>query len=239
MKHVYTYFLSSALVLALLAGCSTKQEMGSKAPELSFPPEAVEPIPTEDTEAPPIALGSFEDGVYTNAYAGFGCDFGDDWEVSTSEDLQEFPDNIQDILDGTEYSDAASAYAQIADMNATNISSSASILVLYTKLDTDALLRYLLFSEETLVDDLIAQRNLSVSSYTQLGIKAESIEKVTVDFLGEKRFAIHITSVLNGVPYFSTQIPLYKIDRYSVSVTFGSAYEDITESLTGLFYKVD
>lgn len=244
MKHVYTRFFTFALISSLLAGCGLRQKTAykksfSSRPEASPPVSSSEAAPVKSATDSPVTLGSFENGTYTNTYAGFQCDFGDDWEVATAEELQDLPDTIQEIFADTEYSDAASIYTQIADMNATNATSAASINVLYTKLDTTTLLRHLIFSEEELLDDLLDQRDLFISSYAKMGIETEAIEKVTVDFLGEKRFAIRATSTWADVPYFSLQIPLYKVGHYGVTITFSSFYEDITGSLAGLFYPVD
>ena len=92
MKHVYTRFFTFALISSLLAGCGLRQKTAykksfSSRPEASPPVSSSEAAPVKSATDSPVTLGSFENGTYTNTYAGFQCDFGDDWEVATAEEL--------------------------------------------------------------------------------------------------------------------------------------------------------
>ena len=78
-----------------------------------------------------------------------------------------------------------------------------------------------------------------ISSYTQAGMEVSSIEKVEVDFLGQKHFAIHTTASLEGIPCFILQLADYHLGSYGVTTTLTSYLEDNTDYLLSLFYKVD
>ena len=66
----------------------------------------------------------------------------------------------------------------------------------------------------------------------------ESMERITVTFLGEKRAALQTVGSVNGVPFYMVQIFDYHLGQYSVTLTVNSYLEDNTQQVLDLFYPV-
>lgn len=252
MKHTSIRLLALALAVTLLlalAACGAKPEdVAGKVepgPSATAPAGTVETTPpaTEDEagdeEENPVSLGRMEGGVYTNSYAGFGCELDSNWEFYGAEELQDLPANVQDMLADTELGDAMSELTVISDMKAENAEDLTTMNVQYTKLDAQTRLAYLMLSEEDILDMMLEQSEILTSSYTQLGIEVESMEKVEVDFLGEKHWGLRTTASQYEIPCYILQMFDYTRGSYGVTTTFWSYVEDTTEDLAGLFYKVD
>lgn len=240
MKQVYTRFYPLILILFFCSGCGTQQETAYKKalPSSSPVPSPSAPIETtlpENTGEASVTFGHVEEGTYTNTYAGFGCDLDEDWVFYTTKELIGLPYGILSTLAVT----PDSGVNLIADMKADSVDGLSSINVMYTKLDTQSQQLYTKVSEEDILDITLKQSDTIISNYSQAEIEVESIEKVETDFLGEKHFALHIISTWNGTPYFTLQFFDYKAGLYGVTVTFSSFSDDTTETLAGLFYKVD
>ena len=70
------------------------------------------------------------------------------------------------------------------------------------------------------------------------GILVSDMELVTIDFLGQERYAIHTTATMQDVPYFILQVYDYHLGSYGVVTTFASFIEDNTAYLPALFYPL-
>lgn len=255
MKRIIARLLALTLILAMLPGCAST--LLAKAPQGTVEPGPSAAVPTgtvetktpaepedqqdtpEEQEGSPVSLGRIEGGVYTNTYAGFGCELDSNWEFYTAEELQELPGNVKDLLADSELGDTVAEMTQISDMKAENMEDLTTINVLYTKLDAQSRLSYLLLSEEDLVDVMLEQGEMLKSSYAQVGMEVETLEKVTVDFLGEEHFAMRTSGSQSGIPCYMLQLIDYSRGRYGVTTTLCSYMEDKTEELAALFYKVD
>ncbi len=244
MKRIVVSLLVLAMALSLLSACGGKPEdvSGKIEPNTaqpSTPAGSIETVAPEETQSPNVSLGRIEGGVYTNTYAGFGCVLDSNWEFYTAEELQELPENVQELLSDTEVGDALNASTQIMDMQAENLNDLTTINVGYQKLDAAARLMSATMSEEEIIDSTLEQKDVLISSYAQAGIDVASMEKVEVEFLGEKHFALYTKASVGDIPYYIVQLMDYHAGRYAVTTTFGSYVEDKTDSLLELFYAVD
>lgn len=241
-----------ALALCLmLCGCGS-----TKAPEatetvpasLQEQPEteaATEPAPTE-TEAPVeetqaernVTLGRISGNEYINEYLGYGARFEIGWDLYGAEELQELPSNVAEIFEDTELGDQMSQYTQITDMLAENVETLTTVNVVYTKLGLQERLAYAILSEKEILEQVLSQKDLLVESYTAAGIMVSDMELVTVNFLGQERYAIHTTATMQDVPYFILQVYDYHLGSYGVVTTFASFIEDNTASLPELCYPL-
>ena len=131
-----------------------------------------------------------------------------------------------------------SAYNQILDMMAECSDPFASINIQYTALSAQERLAHAMAGEEGLIDGTLQQKDLLISTYAQAGIDVSAMEKVTVNFCGEERFAIHTTASIQGTNYFILQLFYTNIGPYYVTVTLGAFVEDTTPQLAELFYKL-
>ena len=101
-----------------------------------------------------------------------------------------------------------------------------------------ARLAYAQMTEEEIVEGTLAQKDMIIEAYTQGGIETESMEKKTVEFLGEEHCALYTVASIEGTPYYILQIYAYNTGEWGVTMTFGSYLEDRTESLLELFYEI-
>lgn len=245
MKRIVASLLALTIALSLLSACGGKPEdvSGKIKPntvEPSTPAGSIETAQPEEAQSPEVSLGRIEGGVYTNTYAGFGCELDSNWEFYTAEELQELPENLQELFADTEAGDVIDFSNQIVDMQADNLNDLTTINVGYQKLDAATRLMAATMSEEEIIDTtLLEQKDLIISSYAQAGIDVDSMEKVEVEFLGEKHFALYTKASVGDIPYYIVQLIDYHAGRYAVTTTFGSYVEDKTDSLLELFYAVD
>ncbi len=229
MKKLICYLLIFALVLC---GCGGSGEPVSGQ------------VTPQETEAPaeterPASLGRMEGGEYTNAYVGYGCKLDSNWTFYSAEELQQLPENINELLEGSEVAEATGELTQITDMMAENVNDLTTINVLYTKLGMQERLAYAMLSDQDILEQVLSQKDMLISSYEQAGILVSDMEIVEVTFLGENRQAMYTTSTMNGIPYYVLQIYDYHLGQYGVVTTFASFVEDKTEGLLELFYAVN
>lgn len=243
-------FLALLLVLALMlcaCGGESKQEdvAGSLTPAQTTAPVQTE-APAEDTapvettapvEENDVSMGLLEGGTYSNPYAGFGFTLDESWTIYPAEMLQELPENVRDMFEGTEYENME--LNQFTDVMAENVEQLVTMNVLYQKLSMQERLAYAVMDESDLIDATLSQYDTLVQAYANGGIIVESMEKKTVTFLGEERVALYTVASTQDVPYYILQIYDYDLGEYAIVTTFGSYLEDNTESMLELFYTVE
>lgn len=226
-KQYFALLLAAAL---LLTGC------GRAEPTREVPAGTIvqtEPAPEEKK----VSLGRLEGGTYINDYAGFACDLDSGWTYLGAEELQDMPENIKEIMAGTEIGDQMDAMSQFTDMLAENVDRMTTINVLYQKHTMQERLAYAMMDDDQILDSLLEMQDKLVEAYNQAGYEVETIGKVTVSFLGEERVALRSAMSMEGVPYYTLQLFDYRLGQYSVTLTLASFVEDNTESLLDLFYR--
>ena len=224
MKKIMSLVLAAVLILSMLAGCG-----GGNTPETTAPAE----------EERPLALGVVEGSTYTNTYAGFGCELGDGWTILPADQLQDMPDIVQEMAEGTAVGEAMKDVQQFTDMLAENANELINMNVLFQKLTPQQRLAYKLLSEENILDETLKQKDAMIEAYTAMGMEVVSMEKVTVTFLGEEHFALKTVAQTQGVDCYMVQVFDYSLGEYSVTMTLTSFLEDKTDSMLELFYAVE
>jgi len=222
--------LALLLVLSLLltgcGGAASQEEVAG----------TIAPAQTEAAaEERPVSMGRIEGGTYTNAYAGFSCTLDSNWEFYGADELQELPENAKAAMEGSELGDSIDTLNQFTDMLAENVENFTTINVLYQKHSMEERLAFAMMNEEQIIDNTLQMQDQLVEAYAQAGIEVESLEKVTVNFLGEERTAIHMSSMMEGVPYYTLQLFYYDLGQYSITLTLASFVDDNTGNLLQLF----
>ena len=241
MKRTIALLLVLVMAFGLLGcGKEDKDISGKVTPATEAAPAITEAVP-ETTEAPvedkPVSLGRMEGGVYTNEYIGIGCTLDSSWTFKTAEELQELPAQTGELLQDTEYADAS--LNQIADMFAENSNNGSNINIQYTKLDAPVRLIYATMDYEAFADMIMSQSDSMIQAYTQSGFENVTMEKVTVNYLGEERAAIRTNATIAGLPCYMTQVFEHDLGQYYAVITFTSIMEDTTQSMLDLFYALD
>ena len=235
--------LSLLLILALLlCGCSNEKEAAGNLTPATQPtatePASTEPATTEPapTDAP-VSLGILEGGTYTNAYVGFGFTLDENWTIYPADQLQELPEDVSAMFEGTEFE--SYDVATIMDVLAENVTDLTTMNVLYQKLTMQERLAYLAMDEKEILDTMVNEYYDSlVASYSNAGIIVDSMSTKTVTFLGQERTALYTVASVQDVPYYILQLYDFHLGQYSITTTVGSYVEDKTESLLELFYPV-
>ena len=254
MKKILSLVLALALALSMTA-CGF---LSAEAPKGEYKPleqeqtepeqtDATEPEDTqpEDTESAAVeeepgnefALGTMQGGVYENTYVGYGCYLDESWVYTTAEELQDISDLTKDLFEqgGVD----TSAYDQITDMLAERMDPISSINIQYTALSAEERLAHMLAGEEGVIDATLQQKDTLIATYAQVGIEVSSMEKVSVTFCGEQRWAIHTAATIQGIPYYLVQMFETNIGPYFVTLTLGTFEVDATAELLELFYSLD
>jgi len=243
MKKMLALLLAMSL---LLAGCGDAPEQSVTGTLKNDSVETVAPvtgtIAAEETALPeaedPVSMGRMDGGTYINEYTGYACDLDSSWTFYSAEELQELPGNVQEILEGTEIGDSMEGMEQFTDMMAENADIMVTMNVLYQKQTMQERIAMAMLDDSEILEATLQQKDQLVAAYAQAGIEVGTLEPVTVTFLGQERSALHMSSVMQGVPYYTLQIFDYDLGRYRVTLTLASFVEDNTWSLLELFYPV-
>ena len=256
MKRIVSMLLALVLAVSMTAcGAATSAPPADEAPKGEYKPAEQEQTHQEDTltddaqsadtlpddtvpeEDNDFSLGVMQGGTYENAYVGYGCTLGPNWAYKTAGELQDISGLTKDIFE--EGGVDTSAFNQVLDMMAECTDPLASINIQYTALSVQERAAHLLAGEEGLIDGTLQQKDLLISTYAQAGIEVSAMEKVSVTFCGEERWAIHTTASIQGTPYYILQLFDTNIGPYYVTLTLGAFVEDTTPQLLDLFYSLD
>lgn len=227
MKKLFICLLVLGL---LLCGC-----VKAPVPETEGLTETAAP-----TEAPKeFSLGVIENNVYTNAYVNWGCDFGQGWSFAGAEALQQLPEDVRSLIDGSEMSAVLEDYPQIFDLAAENREAYLAVNVVCTAISEAEQALYAGLTEEQTLDAVLENRDRILESYAQAGMEVESMEKVQATFLGEPHFAIRTAARSGIVPVYMLQVMDYSRGSYGVTLTATSYLEDNTQDILDLFYPAE
>ena len=234
-------FLAILLVFALLlCGCSKETDAATPATNPATEPAPVtEPAPaTEPAATDSGSLGVLEGGTYTNTYVGFGFSLDENWTIYPADQLQELPEDISSIFDGTELENYN--VPTIMDILAENLTDLTTMNVLYQKLTMQERLTYLTMTEVQIIDLMISDYyDALVASYANAGIIVESITTKQVTFLGQPRTALYTVASIQDIPYYILQLYDFQLGPYSITTTVASYVEDNTLSLLDLFFATE
>ena len=230
MKKLFALLLVLSL---LLAGCGGSEPApGEVTPATEA---ATEPAPTEK----PLSFGRIEGGTYTNTYAGIGCQLDENWSFYSAQELQELPEMVNGLIEGSDAAEIMEQYPQIFDLQAENVNDLLAVNVVYTKISMQERLVYAALNEEETIDATLQNKDLLIQSYTQAGMEVESIEKVTVMFLGQEHTGIRTVAYSQGIPIYMLQVMDFKLGAYGMNLTATSYLEDNAQSVLDLFYAVE
>lgn len=192
----------------------------------------------EEVADTPLSLGRIQGGVYTNEYVGMACELDSSWTFYTAEELQDLDSLVDEMVEGSTIGDAIQNLEQFMDMQAENVDELISMNVVYQKLNMQQRLAYAVATEDEIIEQTLAQKDLLVESYAQAGIMVEEMTKKTITFMGEERAALWTKSTMEGIDYYTLQIMNCKLGQYSVTITLASFVEDKTENMLELFYAL-
>ena len=238
-------FLVLLVILSmLLVGCGGKTaeaEVSGKLEPMTEPsakqeePAAEEELPAET----PVTMGRLEGGTYINEYAGYSCTLDSNWAFYGAEELQELPDNVKELLADTEIGDTMESVTQFTDMMAENVNEMVTVNVLYQKISLQERLAFAMLSESEIIDATLEQQDSMIDAYAQAGMNVDTIEKVTVTFLGEERTCLKTTGTMQDIPFYILQVFDFQLGQYTVTLSVNSYMEDKTAQTLELFQPIN
>jgi len=216
---------------------ATEEPKATEAPEATEEPKATE-APEETGKT--TSLGRVQGGVYVNEYMGVSCALDSNWEFYTAEELQELPQNVEELFDGTAAEDMMSDLQIISDMVAENAEDLTTMNITYQKMSMQERLAFASLTNDDIVEGMVtSQKDMLIATYAQAGLNVQEMCKKTVTFCGEERDAVYTACDANGVAYYALQLLDYSLGDYAVTLTVTSFVEDKTEELLTLFTKYE
>lgn len=186
---------------------------------------------TEAAEDEGLTLGHSESNSYESSFLGLGCKFDSNWTFMTDEEIRANSNLTADMLDNQAYTNALQDGTVITDMMAQNATTASNVSVAIEKLN----IAMRSVSEEDYVDAVSSQIGATLES---AGFSNVQAEKVTVNFLGEDRVALKITSTVSGVAVNQLQIPVKK-GSYMACITASAFGDNAVDEMIDAFYTLN
>ncbi len=231
--------LAMAMAFTACGGDDAEKISGGITPAVVDEKEPEETDATEtDETGKTTSLGRVQGGMYVNEYMGISCNLDEGWEFYTAEELQEMPEDVAAMFEGTDVEDEMSQMTYITDMSAENAEELTNMNIIYEKMDLQQRLAFKSMTNTDIVDGMLThQKDVLISTYAQAGINVQEMSKKTVNFCGEERDVLYMACDISGVAYYAIQVFDYSLGDYSVTLTVTSFVEDKTEELLTLFSK--
>lgn len=241
MKRTIALLLALVMLVALCACGKTENEIRGAVtavvdePETTLPAEAEqaqEPAENDKVDDVELKIGFINGGRYESEFLGIGCELDENWTYATQEEMAEIMGITTEAFADTDYAEAIKDAEMFYDMYAAKADGTCSINIL---LQNMGLLYGTVITEEQYID--LSTQNLK-DQMESAGLANVEWEKVDVEFAGENRPGLKISSEVNGVAYYCTQVYI-KSGSYMAVITLASYLEDTTESMLDYFFAVE
>lgn len=196
--------------------------------------------PAEETQAESqqdetgweTAIGTTEGNTYENALFGFGAALADDWYVANEEEKAELNGLTVDMLSEDEkLAELLENATTFMDFYAVNADGSQNMNI---NIEDIGLLNGMTMDEEGYVDASIETVDSALAS---VGLEDATVEKTTIPFAGEDRWAIRIHGILEDMDVYETVV-IVKHNHFVASVTMTSFLEDLSAEMAEAFYPL-
>ncbi|MBQ9989911.1 MAG: hypothetical protein IJP31_03065 [Lachnospiraceae bacterium] len=261
-KNMKTLLLSALLVLMLTtltacggdststSGSTSEDKTSSASTEASTEaPEAVseesvssetETVSTEEVqENAQFFLGKLEGQTYTNEYLNLTVELDSNWTYSTADELQNLPDQVWEMMDGSQLASYMQTVPQIIDVQAINYADNSTFNIVFVKPSTAEATYLAALNDEEVIDELLKQQDILISTYAMAGIEVLDLSPKKVTFLGEERTALYASCLAAGSDYYMIQIPDYRLGDYGSTITVCAFSESQLEELLSLFKPIE
>lgn len=182
---------------------------------------------SKDEEAV-VQTGTLEGYKYENKFLGIGCELDESWTYASAEELAQMIGQTAEMFDD-DYADKLKDQDMFYDMMAVTEEGLVSINVVIQNV---GILYGTALSEEKYLE--LAEDELE-EQLGSAGMENVETARITANFAGAERNGIHISSTIQGVPYYCTQMCI-KQGQYIASISLCSFSEDIGAELMAYFY---
>lgn len=233
MKRIVSMMLVVLLTLSMMAGCGGKKE--------NAPAQTTEPVQTTVPvqEDRPLSLGVVEGNRYTSEYAGLVCELPDDWTLMSAEEAQDLAGIVGEMYEGTELGDAIEDGQQFYDMVAMSGDMMTNMNIIIQKMSASERVAYMKLSEDEIAQMVLDQKDVLAEAYASAGMNLQTMEKVTVTYLGEEHSAIKTKMDVQGITCYQLQLYSYHLGEYAVTITLTSNESDNIDSMLEMFSAVE
>ncbi len=239
MKRRIALLLALVMLVSLCACGKTESEIRgavtaiteepqTEAPSQTEAEEATEESPVEDVE---VKIGLVNGGRYESEFLGVGCELDENWIYATQEEMAQLMGITTEAFADTDYAESIKDAEMFYDMYAANADGLSSINVLLQNL---GLIYGTVLTEEQYIE--LSTQSLS-TQLESAGFSNVEWEVVQLDFAGESRPGLKISSEIEGVPYYCTQAYI-KSGSYIAVITLATYFEDTTEAMIDYFFAV-
>lgn len=182
-------------------------------------------------EEPSVRTGTVSGYKYENSFLGIGCELDENWTYASEEELSQIIGLTAEMFDD-EYADKLKEQDMFYDMMAVTEEGLVSINVVIQNI---GLLYGVALSEEKYLD--VAEETVT-QELGSAGMDNVKTARITKDFAGSEHNGIHISSTIQGVPYYCTQMCI-KQGKYIATISLYSFSEDLGDELISYFYAIE
>lgn len=237
MKRLFAIMMVLAMLLSLSACGKSENEIRgeiSASEESSSVEETTDSglaKAAEDVESEAEA-GVINGGRYESSFLGIGCELDESWTYASRDEMIQLLGTTSDMFADTDYEEAIKSAEMFYDMYAAGAEGLNSINVLIQNL---GLLYGTVLSVEQYVE--LSTQNLS-QQLEAAGFTDVKWERTELNFAGETRPGLKISSQVQDVPYYCTQVYL-KAGSHIAVISFASYFEDTTAQMLDYFFPVE
>jgi len=231
MKKIVAMLMALVMMLSLCAcGAKTEAEIRGQVTAAGESAAEAESVGEAAAEAE-AELGTVNGGRYESSFLGIGCELDENWSYYSQEDMASLLGMTADMFEDENYAEQVKDADMFYDMYAAYADGTCFINVLVQNL---GLLYGTVLTEEEYVK--LSTESLS-SQLESAGFTDVEWEIVTLDFAGQQRQGLKISSMVQGVPYYCTQAYI-KSGSHMAIISLACYVEDISESLAEYFFAV-
>lgn len=239
----YIALLLAAVMVWVMAGCGSRTEQ----PDQDDTSGTVQPGITENDATGQVQTGtdgtdavedgfepgSVNGGVYTNAFAGIGCELDEGWVFYTAEQMAELNGALADGTDNEDVKAMLADDPSIFDMYAV---STDGLMVMNVVVQNLGLVSGTAVSAQEYAEIASSEVADTLTAYGYENVKAQT---TAADFAGaESCPAVTVTAERDGTAMYEQMVYL-KAGNYIYCVTLCSFTEDVTAEMAELFYAVE
>lgn len=177
-----------------------------------------------------VRTGTVNGYKYENSFLGIGCELDESWTYSSKEELAQIVGLTAEMFDD-DYAEKLKQQDMFYDMMAVTEEGLVSINVVIQNV---GLLYGVAMSEDKYLD---AAEETLVQELGSAGMDNVKTTRITKDFAGAEHTGLRISSTIQGVPYYCTQM-CFKQGKYIATISLCSFSEDLGEELMSYFYAI-
>lgn len=174
-------------------------------------------------------VGNYNGNYYENEFLGISCELSSEWVVKSEEEIAQLFGMTRDLLDDSAISEMIETSGSACVYMASNANGESVNIIL----ENTASYGFVLDAEAYIE----AAWSTMESALISAGYENLKLEKVSVEFAGEKRFAIAIDADFYGVKIYEVIVPLV-YDTCIAAITVATANNNNCDAILACFEAI-